>query len=99
MPIDVTPRTGAGAPRGTFAAARHDLRVSRACHAALLESALDSIISMDADGTVLEWNPAAERTFGYARVEAVGRELALLILPSASRASHRAGLRTHLATG
>ena len=43
-----------------------DLRVTHACHVALLESALDAIVSMGADGIVLEWNPAAERTFGYA---------------------------------
>ena len=76
-----------------------DLRIAHACHAALLESALDAIISMGADGVVLEWNPAAERTFGYAREEAVGRELAVLIVPPALRDAHRAGLRRHLATG
>ena len=76
-----------------------DLRVTHACHAALLESALDAIVSMGADGIVLEWNPAAERTFGYARADAVGRELAELIVPPALRDAHRAGLRHHVATG
>jgi PAS domain S-box-containing protein/putative nucleotidyltransferase with HDIG domain len=100
MAIDVSPRTNSGVHGASLArAARHDLPVTRACQAALLESALDSIVSMDANGVVLEWNPAAERTFGYARCEAVGRELAGLIVAPASREAHRAALRLHLATG
>lgn len=66
---------------------------------ALLESAIDAIVSMGADGIVLEWNPAAERTFGYAREHAVGRELCELIVPPELRDAHRAGLRRHVATG
>ncbi|HYH89200.1 MAG TPA: EAL domain-containing protein [Solirubrobacteraceae bacterium] len=76
-----------------------DLRVTHACHVALLESALDAIVTMGADGIVLEWNPAAERTFGYARADAVGRELAELIVPPEMRDAHRAGLGRHIATG
>jgi two-component system, chemotaxis family, CheB/CheR fusion protein len=66
---------------------------------ALLDSALDCIISMDANGRVLEFNPAAERVFGYKREEAVGQELASLIIPPAFRERHRAGLRHYLETG
>ncbi|HUR69663.1 MAG TPA: PAS domain S-box protein [Candidatus Thermoplasmatota archaeon] len=54
-----------------------DLGVRRA---AILEAALDAIVAMDATGRVLEWNPAAERTFGYARDEVVGRSLVELIV-------------------
>ena len=66
---------------------------------AILETALDCIIMMDAEGTVLEFNPAAERVFGYARNEAVGRELASLIIPPAVRDRHRQGLAHFLKTG
>lgn len=66
---------------------------------ALLDSALDCIISMDADGRVIEFNPAAERVFGYTRAEAVGKELASLIIPPEMRERHRAGLRHYLETG
>jgi two-component system CheB/CheR fusion protein len=66
---------------------------------ALLDSALDCIISMDATGHVLEFNPAAERVFGYTRDQAVGQELASLIIPPAMRDLHRAGLRRYLETG
>lgn len=66
---------------------------------ALLNSALDCIISMDSNGRVLEFNPAAERVFGYTREQAVGQELASLIIPPAMRDRHRAGLRRYLETG
>ena len=72
---------------------------SRRLNRAILESALDCIITMDADGIVQEWNPAAERTFGYTRAEAVGRELAELIIPPELRERHRKGLAHYLKTG
>ena len=80
-------------------AVHDDPLVTQACHVAMLEAAHDAIVSMGADGVVLEWNPAAVRTFGYSREEAVGRELAELIVPPAQRVAHRAGLQRHLATG
>ncbi|MEO5718764.1 MAG: PAS domain S-box protein [Chthoniobacterales bacterium] len=66
---------------------------------AILESALDCIITMDAEGIVQEWNPAAERTFGYSRAEAIGRELAGLIVPPELRERHRQGLAHYISTG
>ena len=54
---------------------------------------------MDAGGRVLEWNPAAERTFGWTAAEALGREMADLIVPPALRERHRAGLARYLAGG
>ena len=66
---------------------------------ALLDSALDCIISMDANGRVLEFNKAAEQVFGYTRDQAIGRELASLIIPPAVREAHRKGLRKYLETG
>ena len=66
---------------------------------AILESALDAIIGMDHEGFVTDFNPAAERTFGYSRNDAIGRELADLLIPGELRASHRGGLARYLATG
>ncbi len=65
----------------------------------LLDSALDCIISMDANGRVLEFNPAAENVFGYKRGQVLGQELASLIIPPAFRERHRTGLRHYLETG
>jgi PAS domain S-box-containing protein len=74
-------------------------RDSEARTNAILQSALDGVIVMDGGGTVLEFSPAAERTFGYSREDAVGNELAELIIPPALRKRHRDGLARYLATG
>lgn len=66
---------------------------------AILDTALDAVIAMDHHGVITEFNPAAERAFGYARTDALGRELADLIIPPDLRDRHRAGLARHLATG
>ncbi|HYJ04170.1 MAG TPA: PAS domain S-box protein [Chthoniobacterales bacterium] len=66
---------------------------------ALLDAALDCIITMDATGHVLEFNAAAQRVFGFSRDQAVGQELASLIIPPELRDRHRAGLRRYLETG
>ncbi len=64
-----------------------------------LDSALDCIITMDATGRVREFNPASERVFGFTRAEAVGNELADLIIPPRFRERHRQGLAHYLKTG
>jgi PAS domain S-box-containing protein len=66
---------------------------------AALEAALDCYIGIDQAGRIVEFNAAAERTFGYARAEALGRPMAELIVPPHLRAAHEAGLARHLATG
>jgi PAS domain S-box-containing protein len=79
------------------------LRASRdevgARDTAILDSALDCIICMDADGCITEFNPAAERTFGYQRADVVGRRLADVIVPAALREAHRIGMARYLASG
>jgi PAS domain S-box-containing protein len=67
------------------------LRLSEATKTAILETALDCIVTIDSQGMVLDWNPAAERTFGYSANEAVGREMAELIIPEPLRVMHRYG--------
>ncbi|MEO6269918.1 MAG: PAS domain S-box protein [Lautropia sp.] len=79
--------------------AQNDLRHSAARTNAILEAALDCIITMDHQGTVVEFNPASERTFGYPRADVIGRELADLIVPPSLREAHRKGLAHYLATG
>jgi diguanylate cyclase (GGDEF)-like protein/PAS domain S-box-containing protein len=73
-------------------------REIEAHHSAILEAALDCIITIDHEGLVREFNPAAERTFGYRRSEVIGRTLAELIVPPALRAAHRDGLARYLST-
>ena len=66
---------------------------------AILDSALDAIVGMDSQGIVTDFNPAAERTFGFSKNEAIGRELADLLIPRGLRDSHRGGLARYLTTG
>jgi PAS domain S-box-containing protein len=74
-------------------------RASEARKAAIVETALDAIVSMDAEGRITEFNPAAEAIFGYRREEAVGRDLAELLIPSDTRERHRAAVRAYLDGG
>ena len=75
------------------------IRESEARKSAILESALDCIITMDHRGNILDFNPAAEQTFGYRRDEVVGKEMAALIIPEQLRNKHRAGLDKFMKTG
>lgn len=79
--------------------AEDELRQGQARRGAILEAALDGIIMTDAQGCITEWNPAAERIFGYSRAQAVGQEMAGLIIPALHRDAHRQGLARYLATG
>jgi PAS domain S-box-containing protein len=65
--------------------AEEAVRLSEARKAAILESALDAIITIDPDGKMLEFNPAAERLFGYERTSAIGQRMVDLIVPESSR--------------
>jgi PAS domain S-box-containing protein len=79
--------------------AEHAVRISEARKRAVLDSSLDAVITMDHEGRVLEFNRAAERLFGYPEDDAVGRQMAELVIPPALRERHRAGLRRYLETG
>jgi diguanylate cyclase (GGDEF)-like protein/PAS domain S-box-containing protein len=59
---------------------------------AILDAALDAVITIDHLGRVLEFNRAAERTFGYRKQDILGLELAELIVPPELRAAHRAAI-------
>jgi PAS domain S-box-containing protein len=68
------------------------VRDSEARKIAILNSAFDAVVMIDGHGIVLEINAAAERMFGYSHGEAVGRELAVLIVPPELREKHRRAL-------
>jgi PAS domain S-box-containing protein len=75
------------------------LRESEERKTAILESALDAIITIDHRGRIIDFNPAAERTFGYARRAVIGKDLADTIVPHELRDAHRRGLARYLTTG
>ncbi|MEZ0371203.1 MAG: CHASE3 domain-containing protein, partial [Candidatus Sericytochromatia bacterium] len=78
-------------------ASEAELRESEARKSAILETALDCIISIDEDNRVIEWNPAAEATFGYSRQEAMGRWLPELVVPPAQRQEQLEGISRYMA--
>ncbi len=64
-----------------------------------LLGALDAIITIATDGTVVDWNPAATSIFGYEPAAAIGRRIDELIIPKRYREKHRNGLRRVTETG
>jgi PAS domain S-box-containing protein len=75
------------------------LREGEAHARAILDAALDAVITIDYRGRVLEFNRAAELTFGYRRAEVLGEELAELIVPLEHRQAHRQALARWTAQG
>lgn len=66
---------------------------------ATVNAALDCIIAMDENGTIIKFNPAAEACFGLSEGEALGRSLAETIIPERFRERHLYGLRRYLDGG
>ncbi len=65
----------------------------------IVDSALDAVVAMDADGIITDWNKEAEEIFGWTRVEAVGRRMSETIIPMRYRPAHERGLRHFFQTG
>ena len=66
---------------------------------ALMNTAFDAIILMDHHGMVLDFNRAAETTFGYERQDVIGKKLSGLIIPSRYRGASDHGLKVFPETG
>lgn len=66
---------------------------------AMLETALDAIITVNSEGRVVGWNAAAEHLFGQPRDIAMGQDLAELIYPPDQAHDRRVGMRRMLANG
>ena len=73
--------------------------VADARYRAVVHSALDGIIVIDALGCIREFNPAAERIFDRKREQVIGLDVADVVIPPELRDGHRQGLRRHMATG
>lgn len=91
-----------GAQIGQFVertSAESELVESEARKSAVLESALEAIVTMNVDGRILEMNQAATEMFGRPREEALGRELAEVMIPERLRERHRESLQRYRRTG
>jgi len=65
----------------------------------IIDTAHDAFVGIDSTGRIVTWNTQAERTFGWTREEAVGRNLAETLIPASFRESHRRGMDHFHATG
>jgi PAS domain S-box-containing protein len=79
--------------------AQEAVRESDARKSAILNAAFDCIITMDAEGRIVEVNAATEATFGYTAAQMVGADLAELMIPPDTREAHRRGLKRYVETG
>jgi len=65
----------------------------------IINTAMDAVITMNAEGLITNWNSEAEKTFGWSSQEALGRRLSELIMPQRYREDHERGLQRFLGTG
>src|SRR5205809_2206959 len=75
------------------------LRQSEERFRLLVAHALDAVITIDIQGRITSWNPQAERLFGWAQEEVLGRLLSETIIPTTYRDAHENGLARFRATG
>jgi PAS domain S-box-containing protein len=66
---------------------------------AIVESALDAVVTVDRAGVVTAWSARAETTFGWTAAQAVGQAIDALIVPERHREAHRRGMARYLETG
>ena len=76
----------------TVSKVRAALRESEAKFRSVMESAIDAIISGDADGRIRSWNSAAAALFGFSEEEVIGKPIEIII-PQRFRDRHREGVR------
>jgi PAS domain S-box-containing protein len=79
--------------------AEYELRQSEERNRAVIENALDAVITADETGIITGWNAQAEATFGCPREEAIGRSIHSLIVPPEYREACEQGFRHVLITG
>jgi PAS domain S-box-containing protein len=82
----------------TVSKVRMALRESEAKFRSVMESAIDAIISGDADGNIRSWNSAATALFGFTEAEVIGKPIELII-PERFRKSHQEGVQRVSAGG
>lgn len=79
--------------------AEAELRRSDVRHKSILDAALDAVITIDAGGAIVAWNPRAEAIFGWPAAEVLGRRISDSIIPPRFREAHERGLAHFLVSG
>ncbi len=65
----------------------------------VISTSIDGILEVSRDGRIMDYNGAAERIFGYSRDEAIGQNMADIIIPDHLRSAHSAGMKRYNETG
>ena len=78
---------------------RHEKQEREARHQAIVNSALDTILSVDREGRVLEFNPAGEAMYGYRRAELLGRPALDFLAPANLREDFKRYLQEFIRQG
>jgi diguanylate cyclase (GGDEF)-like protein/PAS domain S-box-containing protein len=84
---------------GELSQSVEELRRSESLKGAMLQASLDCIVTIDHEGKIVEFNPAAQATFGLTPEQALGKTMVDLIVPPRLRDAHRRGFAHYLATG
>lgn len=75
------------------------LQISEDSQSSILQGALDAIITVNMKGEVLEFNPSAERMFGFAKTELMGKNIADFIIPEELKEKHKVGFSRFIQKG
>ncbi len=97
--VEAGKRAQADRARDVATARAAELEASESRQRAILDAALDAVVTIDERGVVRYVNRAFERTFGYRSSEVIGQPLADMIVPPSLRDTHRQGFSRYLATG
>jgi len=65
----------------------------------ILEGTLDAVVTANAQGVIIDWNPQAEKCFGWPRQEALGKSLSETLIPPAQRSAHQQDLEQYRTAG
>jgi PAS domain S-box-containing protein len=90
-PIDMREALARIERQVTVSKVRMALRESEAKFRSVMESAIDAIISGDAEGRIRSWNSAATALFGFTEDEVIGQPIEIIV-PERYRESHREGI-------
>ena len=75
-----------------------EVYASEARSNAVLESSVDAVVTIDASGRILAFNPAAEKMFGRRKVDCLGQPMNALLVPSTLQQAHHEGMERYLAS-
>ena len=73
-----------------------EFKESRLQH--IYELSLDAMITINQRGEIIEWNPQAEKIFGFKKMEILNKKLSTTIIPPVHRKGHQNGMKHYLST-